>query len=138
MQAISCNELVASAKILLKTLKHLEPKASSNISVLMSDDFCYNAFVESVAEVLQLEVLTTIPLQKTFVEKYVRTVQCALAPYNERLDEIVFAFHRMMHHINRKVERIEKGNKLLQNFNVVEIVKIVYLVLPELEYKLFH
>ena len=127
MQAISCNELVASAKILLKTLKHLEPKASSNISVLMSDDFCYNAFVESVAEVLQLEVLTTIPLQKTFVEKYVRTVQCALAPYNERLDEIVFAFHRMMHHINRKVERIEKGNKLLQNYNIVEILKIIYL-----------
>lgn len=112
MQAISCNELVTSAKIILKTLKHLEPKASSNISVLMSDDFCYNAFVESVAEVLQLEVLTTIPLQKTFVEKYVRTVQCALAPFNERLDEIIFAFHKMMHHINRKVERIEKGTRM--------------------------
>ena len=109
MQAISCNDLLTSAKILLKTLKHLEPKASSNISVLMSDDFCYNAFVESVAEVLQLEVLTTIPLQKSFVEKYVRTVQCALAPCHERLDEIVFAFHKMMNHINQKIERIERG-----------------------------
>ena len=109
MQAISCNDLRVSAKILLKTLKHLEPKASSNISVLMSDDFCYNAFVESVAEVLQLEVLTTIPLQKSFVDKYVRTVQCALAPYHERLDEIVYAFYKMMLHINRKIERVETG-----------------------------
>ena len=109
MQAISCNDLRVSAKILLKTLKHLEPKASSNISVLMSDDFCYNAFVESVAEVLQLEVLTTIPLQKSFVDKYVRTVQCALAPYPERLDEIIYAFYKMMLHISRKIERVETG-----------------------------
>ena len=109
MQAISCNDLVTSAKIILKTLKHLEPKACSSISVLMSDDFCYNAFVESVAEVLQLEVLTTIPLQKAFVDNYVRTVQCALAPHNERLDQIMYAFHKMMHHINRKIERIERG-----------------------------
>ena len=68
MQAMSCNDLVISAKILLKTLKHLEPIGSSNISVLMSDDPCYDPFVQSVAEVLQLEVLTTIPLQKMFVE----------------------------------------------------------------------
>ena len=109
MQALSCNDLVISAKILLKTLKHLEPKGSSNISVLMSDDPCYDPFVQSVAEVLQLEVLTTIPLQKMFVERYVRTVQCALAPYNDRLDEIVFAFHKMMRHTNRKIERVERG-----------------------------
>ena len=109
MQAISANDLNTSAKIMLKTLKHLDPKASSNISVLMSDDFCYNAFVESVAEVLQLEVLTTIPLQKAFVEKYVRTVQCALAPHHERLDEIIFAFHKVVLNINRKIQRVDRG-----------------------------
>ena len=51
-------------------MKMLEPDACSKIRVVMSDELCYSPFIEAIANYLKPEILTTLPLHASFVDKY--------------------------------------------------------------------
>ena len=44
----------------------------------MSDEVCYSPFIEAIANVFKPEVLTTLPMQVSLVEKYDKILQSSL------------------------------------------------------------
>ena len=110
LQTISaCADLHASANIIIETMKLLEPEACSKIRVVMSDDLCYQSFIDSIANHLKPEVLTTLPLHLSFVDKYNKIVQSSLGPHTQRLDELIYALFKMNELIQCKIDRIRLG-----------------------------
>ena len=87
-------------------MKMLEPSACSKIRVVMSDDLCYSPFIEAIANYLKPEIITTLPLHQTFVDKYNKIVQSALSAHTQRLDELIYAMFKMNETIQCKIDRV--------------------------------
>ena len=87
----------------------LEPEACSKVRVVMSDDVCYQPFIEAIANYLKPEILTTLPLHVSFVDKYNKIVQSSLGPHTQRLDELIYALFKMNELIQCKIDRIRLG-----------------------------
>ena len=90
-------------------MKMLEPEACSKVRVVMSDDVCYQPFIEAIANYLKPEILTTLPLHVSFVDKYNKIVQSSLGPHTQRLDELIYALFKMNELIQCKIDRIRLG-----------------------------
>ena len=88
-------------------MKMLEPDACSKIRVVMSDELCYSPFIEAIANHLKPEILTTLPLHITFVDKYNKIVQSSLSAHTQRLDELIYALFKMNETIQCKVDRTQ-------------------------------
>ena len=90
-------------------MKMLEPEACSKVRVVMSDDLCYHPFIDAIAHYLKPEVLTTLPLHISLVDKYNKIVQSSLGPHTQRLDELIYALFKMNELIQCKIDRIRLG-----------------------------
>ena len=110
MQTISaCADLHSSANIIIETMKMLEPHACSKIRVVMSDELCYSPFIEAIANYLKPEILTTLPLHVSVVDKYNKIVQSSLSAHTQRLDELIYALFKMNELIQCKMDRMQLG-----------------------------
>ena len=82
IQAISANDFTATAKILLDTLRALEPDATRGIHCLMTSEALEDPFIVALANVLpQNSELTTYPSRVECVQPYEYVVQSSLKLY---------------------------------------------------------
>ena len=115
LKVLSATDVHQTATAVMETLKSLEPEACSQLSLLMSDEQCYSPFIEAIANVLKPEVLTTLPLQVSLVDKYDKILQSSLGKTADRLDTLIFALFEMDETIQREQFRAQYGLKKLQS-----------------------
>ena len=106
-QAVSANDSVSTAKIMLDTMKLLEPSIVSKIHCLMASESLENAFIQALSETLppNSELSTYPSLHHTFVETYEYILQSSLKPIVTRLDQLIYSVFKMNEFLQCKRER---------------------------------
>ena len=95
-------DLTQSAISIMETLRSVlsdpsgDGRGDGGLSLLMSDETCYSPFIDAIANVFKPEVLTTLPLQVSLVEKYDKILQSSLGMRTaDRLDTLIHSIFEM-------------------------------------------
>ena len=112
-QAISANNYTLTAKIMLETMKLLEPSAVCSIHCLMTSVILENPFIEALSQTLPPNSvpieLSTYPLHPAFVETYEYIVQSSLKPFVSRLDQLIYSVFKMNEFLQCRRDRFACG-----------------------------
>ena len=116
-QAISANNYTLTAKIMLETMKLLEPSAVCSIHCLMTSVILENPFIEALSQTLPPNSvpieLSTYPLHPSFVETYEYIVQSSLKPFVSRLDQLIYSVFKMNEFLQCRRDRFACGLSLI-------------------------
>ena len=105
-QAISANDYNTTAKIVLETMKLLEPSSVCKVHCLMSPGALEEAFIHALSQTLTPNSeLLTYPLQPAWVETYDYIIQSSLKPVVTRLDQLIYAVFKMNEFLQCRRER---------------------------------
>ena len=109
-QAISANDFNTTARIMLETMKLLEPSMVCGIHCLMTSEILENPFIEALSQTLAPNSeLSTYPLHTLCVESYEYTLQSHLKPISTRLDQLIYNVFKMNEFLQCKRDRFTSG-----------------------------
>ena len=109
-QAISANELNTTSRIMLETMKILEPSSVCRIHCLMAPQPLEEPFIQALSQTLAPNSeLITYPLQPVWVETYDYIIQSSLKPIVTRLDQLIYAVFKMNEFLQYRRERFLCG-----------------------------
>ena len=109
-QAISANDFNTTARIMLETMKLLEPTSVCKIHCLMAPGHLEEPFIQALSQTLvPNSELLTYPVQPTWVETYEYMIQSSLKPIVSRLDQLIYSVFKMNEFIQSRHERHRCG-----------------------------